>query len=375
MIDEQINIDFSREDAGARSAGPTAVRFPKDVEALIEVPMLPHDDEPPDGPFHDWIPIFDKAAIEALKSNPLILGENRNATLAALKKLSTRGVKRPRTIARPGQWQSDLRELLDHSPNFAEPIKIAKFATAIDMAPGRSRMPPMLLVGGAGIGKTHFVRRLAQYFQTPLVTVDLASATISASLSGLDVHWGNSSPGRVFQALSAGVDGQPAVANPLFFVDEIDKCVGEKQYDPLGSLYALLEPESSRHFEDAAIPGLHMDASHIRWILAANSLDTIPGPILSRCRVFHIPEPDADQKRAIFANIFEAQVAATDVDDFSPHLPDEILERLILHGTLRGFQASCMLAIGNALIRGDCRCIELDFDLPVVGAKLRMGFT
>ncbi len=126
----------------------------------------------------------------------------------------------------------------------------------------------------------------------------MSSMTAGWLLSGSSSQWKGSKPGKVFEAL---VDGQ--YANPVIVVDEIDKASADAQYDPLGSLYSLLEHDTAQSFVDefADVP---IDASQVIWITTANRESAIPDPILNRMNVFEIAPPSPEAARKIAAHLY-----------------------------------------------------------------------
>ena len=281
-----------------------------------------------------------------------------------------------RPLAVPGPaWQAEIEELQEHFPNFAGAISdVVLPSVAIAAAGGRARPAPLLLVGPPGVGKSYFAEALSKMLGVPRAKVDLASATIGATIGGLSTHWSNAGPGEVFKLLAFGRGGVEAVANPLIFLDEIDKVGTEMRYDPLGPLYTLLELESSRRFEDASLAGLEVDASHIRWIMCANETDPIPKPILSRVHVVHVREPTESELIKIRARIFSGVVKSLGtIREFEDWIPTAVLSGIRNQGP-REFKTMCGMAIGKALAQGRYCVREKDFESVLSAPVRKMGF-
>ena len=117
------------------------------------------------------------------------------------------------------------------------------------------------------------------------------------------MRWENTSTGiYVFRA------GRSAAANPVFVIDEVDKIAGDPKFDPVGPLHTMLKESSAKYFEDESLPGIEMDASHIRWILTANETRSISAPSLSRVHVIHVPEMTETEAINVRARIFHGVV-------------------------------------------------------------------
>jgi ATP-dependent Lon protease len=147
-------------------------------------------------------------------------------------------------------------------------------------------LPPLLLAGPPGVGKTYFASRLAAALGTPCEIIGMETTTAVWILAGSSLGWNSGGPGRVFELLVHG-----HVANPFLVLDEIDKSPANRAYPPINALYPLLEPGTARKFRDEACRDVPLDARHINWIATANELDKIPAPILSRLTVVDIPPP------------------------------------------------------------------------------------
>lgn len=283
------------------------------------------------------------------------------------------GLVRPYVI--PGAaWQGQLDELRENFPNFLEAIdSVLEPSFSIASAGGRARPAPLLLVGPPGVGKSHFSSLIASVLATPMFKIDLATATAGSGLDGLATHWGNSSPGEVFRTLAFGRNGVAPTACPVAFLDEIDKAGGDPRFDPLGPLYGLLEVESSRSFEDQSLPGLRIDSSHVRWIAAANTLDTIPAPIKSRFHIVHVSAPTPAETHHMFGRIFEGVVRDTQLRDFASQISRSVIAHAVEKFSAREFKTRSVMAIGRALARNRHSVEASDFGNTPAPVQ-KMGF-
>jgi ATP-dependent Lon protease len=261
-----------------------------------------------------------------------------------------------------------MAHLYDELPNFHEVLDDLKRQLAL-CADSRDALEitPMLLLGPPGVGKTHFAREVSQLLGTGLGFISMSSMTAGWVLSGASSQWKGARPGKVFETL---VDGQ--YANPVMVVDEIDKSGGEHAYDPLGSLYSLLEHDTAGSFTDefAEVP---IDASQVIWVATANDVRGIPDPILNRMNVFDIDMPDEAAARKIAAKLYRSICADHDWGKrFDPEPSDEVLGELS-HCAPREMRRALMTAFGNA--RLDKRYTIETRDLPdQSGRKQTMGF-
>lgn len=231
----------------------------------------------------------------------------------------TRPLALPKTTA-----MTEVDGLTMRFPNFQAVISaVLKPHVTLTLMGIHVRMPPVLLVGAPGIGKTAFATAASEVLNVPLLKVDMSTETNGAALAGSSTFWSNSSHGAVFDVLLRGAAGKSAVANPICFIDEIDKAGPGLNYDPLGACYSLLEIESASRFVDQAVPGVYVDTRHVRWLFAANDTSNLPEPILSRMLVFHIQSPSGSALETIIASI--AQKSSERFHGMiSADLPDDV---------------------------------------------------
>jgi ATP-dependent Lon protease len=246
-------------------------------------------------PIAEYKAIYNVADVERAMENSC---SRRNETLQTIYENMKKsgGV---RFIVKPSSTNG-LDDLYESSPNFSEVIDSLKkhMALALD---GNEAMQftPMLLLGEPGLGKTHFAKSMSRILGTSFEFVSMSSLTAGWILSGASSQWNNSKPGKVATSLIGG-----DFANPLIVLDEIDKAGGDSRYDPMGSLYGLLEHDTATHFKDEFIE-VSIDASNILWVATANDESCIPEPILNRMDVYVIERPDHDASARIALSIYK----------------------------------------------------------------------
>lgn len=234
-----------------------------------------------------------------------------------------------------------LESLLDTHPNFAAvtDMVLGQVCLMRSRAARPSRLPPVLLAGDAGIGKTSYTAHLAQALGVPMHMLSMSSATAGFTLTGLDRGWATGREGRVFAALYEGV-----ALNPVFLLDELDKTPAQDKSDPKGALYPLLERHTSKAFTDEFV-SVPVDASFITWVATANDLSGIPAALLSRFKVFDITPPSRSQMRQVVATQYAA------IRKLAPALKRELplqVTEALLHLTPRECQAALDVAVGLA---------------------------
>lgn len=213
--------------------------------------------------------------------------------VAALSAALARGTDR--SIVRRPQWREDLEDLANELPAFRVAVEIVLRAHAVAELSGEpASIPPILIVGAPGVGKSYFCRRLADTLGAGTRWLAMDQPSAGSELRGSDKHWSTARHGILFDLLGLG-----RTANPVIVLDEIDKVArrqNSQEIDPLSQLYSLLEKETARRVFEISLD-IELDASQVVYIATANTLRTLDAALLSRFEVVHVGLPSPTERR------------------------------------------------------------------------------
>ncbi|CBQ70467.1 probable PIM1-ATP-dependent protease, mitochondrial [Sporisorium reilianum SRZ2] len=182
------------------------------------------------------------------------------------------------------------------------------------------------LVGPPGVGKTSIGKSIARAVERQFFRFSVGGLSDVAEIKGHRRTYVGAMPGKAIQALK-----KVGTENPLILIDEVDKIGRGHNGDPSSALLEMLDPEQNGSFLDHYMD-VPVDLSRVLFVCTANTLETIPQPLLDRMEVMEVSSYTADEKRHIARGYLAPQAKeASGLQDANIELPDETIDFLIKH--------------------------------------------
>ena len=221
------------------------------------------------------------------------------------------------------------RHVLDEDHYDLQEIKerILEQLAVLKLNPG-AKAPIMCLVGPPGVGKTSLGQSIARSMGRTFEHASLGGMHDEAELRGHRRTYIGAMPGRILQAIRrAGVN------NPVLMLDEVDKLGRDFRGDPAAALLEILDPAQNFAFRDNYLD-LPFDLSKVFFITTANTLDTIPRPLLDRMEVLRLAGYTAEEKVEIAKRyLVPRQLTNTGLSANQFIIPDDTIKQVVTQYT------------------------------------------
>ncbi len=217
------------------------------------------------------------------------------------------------------------REILDEDHYGLEKVKdrIIEFL-AVHKLTNNLKGPILCFVGPPGVGKTSIVSSIARAAGKKFVSVSLGGVKDEAEIRGHRRTYIGALPGRVISSMK-----NAGVVNPVFLFDEVDKMSSDFRGDPASAMLEVLDPNQNNHFSDHYLE-LPYDLSKVMFVMTANTMDTIPLPLLDRMEIIELSGYSYSEKLQIAKRyLIKKQIEACGLQSANIEFTDDAIVAII----------------------------------------------
>lgn len=228
-------------------------------------------------------------------------------------------------VSKDNRNLEDAERILDEDHYGMEKVKerMLEFLAVRNLTK-KGDSPIICLVGPPGTGKTSIAKSVARALDKKYVRISLGGVRDEAEIRGHRKTYVGAMPGRIANGLK-----NAGVKNPLMLLDEIDKISTDYKGDTASALLEVLDSEQNSKFRDHYVE-LPLDLSEVLFIATANSLQTIPKPLLDRMEIIEVSSYTENEKAHIAReHLIAKQMEKNGLKEGQISISDRALERLI----------------------------------------------
>ena len=229
-------------------------------------------------------------------------------------------------------------------------------------------MPPQILclVGPPGVGKTSIAYSIARSLNRKMARIALGGVHDEADIRGHRKTYVGAMPGRILSALI-----QAGSSNPVLLLDEVDKMGSDYRGDPSAALLEVLDGEQNKTYRDHFLE-IPYDLSKVMFITTANTLDTVPRPLLDRMEIIELSSYTDEEKLMIAKNhLLPKQLKKHGLKKSQLRISDDGLREMIRCYTRESGVRSLERCIADVCRKADMRILSSeDARIHVTGSNI-----